>query len=402
MKISFHVPKSQARTIELQNGIQVRHVYPTLIDFFGGKTPSHVNPRTHGDECLKGKLPREIEDTIREEPANFVLANRGCTIVATDVSYDAKEEMMTLTLDKSTDSKLQKALTGMVDGATTDAVIAKIQANCLPLNGSGEIPEFLTKSQLHLEIFTGVSDREILATLAEGRNTGRQVKGWSMANFRGRYRWLEDLFADTDFAASIAYEENADDKAIEILDIIAILNLFHKSYCDGSTKSPTVSYNSKKQGLLRRIEDEMSDTAKDLELLKPVVFDILQLRDQIFSDIPGHWDGRPGSIFKTYEKPISLPFSAKITATHPVPDGVLYPMLASLRCLLTYEDGPARWLMDPFKFWTKHGQTLVEKLHGLLDTPMYTSVTQFGQKAGNYTALLDAAENCYFRSTRRK
>lgn len=217
--ISFHVSREYVRKISFVDPdgkrFTIHHVYPTLADFVGGSIPDKVNPRTHGEECLKGKLPAHIKKTIEETPHDFVLANRGSTILNSDLHYDENAETMTLTFDKYQEPN---AIHGVADGATTVAVISDSQTELLEraIKDGGGIAELKTfcdlarypelvsedvasdlaglkQARIHLEIITGINERDRIACLSEGRNTSRQVKPWTMADFNGDFDFLKKI-----------------------------------------------------------------------------------------------------------------------------------------------------------------------------------------------------------------
>ena len=77
----------------------------------------------------------------------------------------------------------------------------------------------------------GIGDRDRIGRLVSGRNTSRQVKSWSLADFDGTFDWIRDVLdrKNGPFAGRIGYEENAG-KEVTILDVLSYLTLFHQEF----------------------------------------------------------------------------------------------------------------------------------------------------------------------------
>mgnify|MGYP000227012834 CR=1 FL=1 len=118
---------------------------------------------------------------------------------------------------------------GIVDGATTDAVIKDIQNDIAksllgengqfsdlitqdlfsPTDENGELYQ-LAKARVHLEIISGIKDKSVIAKLSQGRNTSTQVKKETMAHFNGHFDWIKEILDKQKYGVNIGYEENAD------------------------------------------------------------------------------------------------------------------------------------------------------------------------------------------------
>ncbi len=123
IRVAFPIDKECIRKFVLKdNGkdIVIYHLYPLLSDWQGKKLPDEVNPRSHDEQALKSGVARKIETTLIESPEDFYLANRGATIFAQDLRYDPDKGVVELLV---TDELLH----GIADGATTDAVLGKVQ-----------------------------------------------------------------------------------------------------------------------------------------------------------------------------------------------------------------------------------------------------------------------------------
>lgn len=407
LRIRFSVgSKDFIRRMDLQppgpsgGGITIWHIYPTLANWLGKKVPDDVNPRSHGENVLKGSLPLGIEETLEEYSEDFYLANRGETILAKSVEFDPHTSTVEILL---TEPHGDDAIHGIADGGTTDAVIAKVQREEAKGLDSGnlrdeEIPLCLQTARLHLEVIVGLEDRERIARLVQGRNTSRQVKPWTLADFKGNFDWVRDLLERKGgpFAGKVGYEENAI-KSVNILEILCIMTLFHSEY-DSKGKAPTVAYSSKGRMDKRLANDKLLPGYK---ALAPILEDILTLHDHVYSNFFAAYrkvkpKGRPGRrgtgdnrIFSSEEK-ITLSLTGG-EASHRVPAGVLYPLLQSLRAIVDYgDDRQARWRMNPRKFFDRNAGELMDNLLGQLEV-VGNNPNALGKTRTAYTALYDRA-----------
>ena len=422
--ITFHVSREYIRKFTFTDSddkkFTIHHVYPTLADFVvGNEIPESVNPRTHaGSQCLKGKLSEKIRETIREEPHNFVLANRGSMILDSSIHYDESNEMLTIYFEQY---EGPTAIHGIPDGATTNAVIADVQKDALEavLEATEEIqskiksfadlsrnptliPDYLKNARLHLEIITGIEDRERIALLSEGRNTSLQVKSWTMEDFKGHYDWLKSVLDQQLYKDKIGYEENAG-ADVEILDVLAILNLFHESYTQNDSQ-PTQSYSAKGSMLERVIPKEGNNNLVGFKKLAPIVPDVLALHDLVLSTLPEIYNKNCGNcgkggklgalvspvglkVFKKLKTPKLLNFS-KYKASHKIPNSILYPLLASMRALIRDEG----WHMRPEDFWNKNCVTLVKQLFERFVDDHKQNPNVCGKSSSTYRQLFVAVD----------
>ncbi|MEX2286160.1 MAG: AIPR family protein [Planctomycetaceae bacterium] len=402
--IRFAIDKDHYRRIEVEPGVIICHLYPTLTSWVGREAPDDVNPRSHEEQALSGSVPKAIEQTIRENPEDFYLANRGETILAQSVSFDPEKQAVEIVL---TDHSGDAARHGVADGGTTDGVIARVQKEIAEACGveyrsltADQIPGYLRNARVHLEVIVGLEDRERIERLVQGRNTSRQVKPWTIADFRGSFDWIKEILdgGDSPFRGKIGYEENAG-APVNILEVLAILTLFHPMY-DSKGKAPTIAYSSKGR-MDKRLTDE--NAAPGYRALGSILKDILNLHDYIYANfhakyreaVPGGRLGRRGkSDDRVFPKsPKTLPLSG-LETQYQVPTGVLYPLLSSLRALVRYpkedEKNGATWRMDPFAFFDKNGAELMENLISQLEV-LQNNPQTMGKTKTVYTALHDRA-----------
>lgn len=403
-RVEFFVGKDFVRRFRFENpdgrkrNTTVYHAYPCLSDWVGRALPDDVNPRSHEEESLRSPVAREIEKTILERPDEFVRANRGSTIVAEDVEFDEKTGKMAIIIK-------DPANQGVADGGTTDAIIARVQRQLLenkPLSeiAPDDMPEQLKTARIHLEIWMGLTDREQIAPLVAGRNTSRQVKQWTLADFQGKFNWLkEDVFGPkSQFGEKIGYEENSLAE-LNVLDVLAFLTVFHPEYdtvTEGEdVKTPTIAYSGKGR-LEQRLQDP--ETEEGYKNLAPIVEDILALYEHIYSTFDTQYVkayGKGARLGRRYgvrplddKNPLKLPLTGK-TSLYRIPSGYLFPILNGFRALVGYRrTGEAFWRKEPQAFWNEHGSKLVRTLMTQAEE-LGGNPNRVGKQGSVYSSLYD-------------
>lgn len=372
--LRFSVGKDHIRRFDFSDDrgrVVIYHLYPLLCEWGGGEAPDDVNPRSHGPECLQTGLAEAIEKTVQNEAADFILANRGITVLAESLHYDPNTGKVEIVIS-------DREVHGLADGATTDAVIAKVQRAVAQGRQyrslkTDEIPSFLKEGRLHVEVILGIDDRDRIGRLVLGRNTSRQVKPWSMSDFGGEFDWIREILERDHgpFRGRIGYEENAG-KEVTILDVLSILTLFHREFdTKGAApadkrKAPTVAYSSKGRMDARLKDPKLQGGYK---ALSPILEDILKLHDYVYANFPEAYlnafgpkaklGRRQGVESRRGRTPYTLPLTGT-TSDYIVPSGLLFPLLASLRALVTYDKHDrASWRCNPFKFFDRYGADLV-------------------------------------------
>jgi len=380
-EFSFKVAQEFVRSFDDPHNpdLQIHHAYPKVRDFMHGLLPDDVNPRSH--EKLSGRVPDAIEASLKDQPKVFHLYNRGILVLAKHCRYDNRTKKLHIVISSPEDG-------GLVDGATTDRVIANAK-NAITLEDfanlpEDQIPENLRDAHVHVEIISGEIG-DMLVPLAGARNTSNQVKEFALENLGGGFDWLKDVIEASEFAGRVRYREN-DPQPVDIRTILGLLTMFHPKWTE-LNKEPVIVYSAKGTVL---------DFYRDPEwkpgylALRPVVLDILSLYDFIHVEFQTQYikykaDGGSGSKFGGRKeirynngKPFTLPLS-KAQTKYLIPDGWLYPILASFRMLLKFPAdgaGEVQWVTDPQDFFSAHGQELVgdvvEQSEGLGRNPQST------------------------------
>jgi hypothetical protein len=206
-----------------------------------------------------------------------------------------------------------------------------------------------------------------LVRLAGARNTSNQVAEFALENLGKGFDWIKEVIGDSEFSNKIRYREN-DPEDVDIRTVLALLTMFHRNW-NIENKDPVVAYTSK-GGIIKYFRDPA--WLPGYKELSPVVLDILRLFDHIHmkfgeqyqkynreaNDAGSRFGGRREVGFKEGHT-FTLPLTGH-KSKYLIPDGWLYPLLASFRGLLNQPgESDAEWITNPFDFFDQHGAELV-------------------------------------------
>lgn len=402
IRLRFPHSKDDLRKIEVadENGVyQVYRLAPIVADWPAASVPDKVNPRSHDEECLRTSVAKAIEETLRTAPQDFWLANRGGYLLANRVKFDPDRSMIEIIL---TDLDLH----GMADGATTNAVIKKVQEEWSE-SEDPDLGDALSTARYNLDVVVGLNDRERIAKLVEGRNTSRQVKPWSLSDFQGKFDWLKELIdrPKGPFKGKIGWEENAG-KPVSVLDLISIMLLFHPIYDDPVEKrrrSPTVAFSSKGGNDKRLVDEGMAAGFRKLE---GVLEDLLKLHDYVYANFYRVYtefcrafkgtDPKLGKRRGFEHRSTTLPLTGEVSE-YRIDKGIRFPLLGSCRCILDFSGEQAEWLADPKTFFDDYGLDLMALLFEQYDLCGRNPAT-VGKSRAVYAALYNQARLLYSES----
>ncbi len=334
--IKFRVGKEHLRKFEFPNGedISIYHLYPTLAEWTGKAIPDDINPRSHDLDMVQSPVAREIKNTIRNHPEDFFLANRGATVIAESLRFDPERSEVQITI---ADAELH----GLADGATSDAVVELVQRDAAGDRAFGdlvmdEVPDYLKRARFHVEVIVGLNNRDRIGILARGRNTSRQVKSWSLADFQGAFDWIQEILEapKSQFKSRVGYEENAG-KEVNVLDVISLMTLLSREWDDKGAgvkrKAPTVAYSSKGR-MDTRLQDP--NLAPYYKALAPILEDILKLHDYVYARFDDTYKaamgggklGRRRGVESRPGNPVVLPLTGA-KSNYDIPNGYIFPII---------------------------------------------------------------------------
>lgn len=375
--LSFPLTKEQLRKIEVSDDDSSYTIYrllPRASEWPAADVPDGPNPRSHEQASLESgstkTVAKAIRKTLLDHPEDFSLANRGGCLIAESLKFDPVRNRVTIIL-----SDLDNH--GLADGATSNAVIAQVQTMIKDAEDSDECEQWeeaLIRARFNVEVIVGLSeqDHERVVRLVRGRNTSVQVRPWSLADFDHKFDWIKDLIdrEGGDFAGRIGWEENAGTD-ISILDVVSIMTLFHPIYDDPKERrrrSPTSAFSGKGTNDRRLLDEKMAPGYKKLA---GVLEDILRLHDYVYKNFEPMYQsykkefhnkgGRLGKRSGAVNKETLLPLTGEISE-YKIEKGLIFPLLYSLRCLLTFRGEYAEWLTDPCEFFDDYGVDLMGAL----------------------------------------
>lgn len=404
--LRFPHSKDDLRRITVKDDYGQYEVYrisPTVADWPAERIPDEVNPRSHDETCLKSKVARDIEETLRQEPQDFWLANRGGFLLANRVKFDPERGLIEIAL---TDEDIH----GMADGATTNTVIAKLQKEQKTSNDES-LKDALASARFNLDVVVGLTDHDRIAKLVQGRNRSIQVKEWSLNDFKGEFNWLKE-YIDRDggpFRNKVGWEENSPADT-SVLDLISLMTLFHNAY-SGRTgrrrRAPTAAFSSKGTADKRLIEPGMDPGYR---ALKPVLEDILRFHDYVYAGFQPAYERYNREILnkgarlarrRGFERRDTVLSLTGTVSEYHVDKGLLFPLLAAHRCLLHYpKDGSVRWLADPVQFFGEYGLDLVGRLFDEYEK-LSSNPAAVGKHPSVYENLYERAEILYLTDHNR-
>jgi hypothetical protein len=299
--------------------------------------PKETNPRKQN---LKTAVAKKIEQSLigHETGQLFHLLNRGLLISAHSVTFDNKVTPPIMTLRLPNQEKH-----GLVDGGHTYEIIKKNIEN-MPYD------QYVT-----LEIMTGIEDD--FEVIAGARNTSVQVKDKSLAELEGKLDVIHNLVKGLPFEHDINYVE-FDEHHIDVLDVIAILTIFHNDIHHDS--NPVYCYSYKSIALKNYLTH--IDTYKKFH---KVVKDIFALHDHIKKTMKQNYSGDLGRLkeigYKDGKAEFALQYSKRDEndefqkIKYDIPSGFVYPILGSIRFLIEdTNSGVYGWKFDPLKFYDKY------------------------------------------------
>ncbi len=371
----YRIPMVQdyVRSIKLPHcpDLTVIHAFVKIRDLANGMIPDKINPRSHEEIKMKTRIPQAIAESLNEDPSIFHLLNRGCLILAKRAWYNNQTRTLHFVLESEEEH-------GMVDGATTDRVLAIMKKEAAIADFStlseDEIPDMFKDSYIYIEIIAGDIDNGLRIKLADARNTSAQVKEFSLVDLGDGFNWLKDVLENSELRGKVRYREN-EPKPVDIRTILGLLTLFHPKWDEnGEHKDPVVAYTGKGR-VLDLYEDKDNNWIDGYKKLAPVAIDILKLYDYVHINFQPQYMNAYGPNSKlgrrkevryidNQKRAKVLPLTSQ-TTQYVLPDGWLYPLLASFRILLEWPKagkGAVKWSMDPFEYFDKHGAELVRDI----------------------------------------
>ena len=303
--------------------------------------PMATNPR---DQKLTSSVASTITESLLSNDGLFHLKNRGIILSAKRVRYDNRLQEVSIEFD-------DESCHGNIDGGHTYKILL-------------ENKDKLLDQFVQFEVMTGVEP--IIADLAEARNTSVAVDAKSMAELREKFDPIKESLEGMPFFERISFKQNqitrdADTnkalKMIDARDIVSIICMFNVEKYN-SNEHPTKAYSGK-QSMLNEYLEDPEHFRKFVNVI-PDIFDLYEAIETEFAiayNENGRMYGRKSYAGYKEGNPVGKSKFSQNDIYYKVPDGLLYPTLASFRCLLVFDQtsGKYRWKdgKDPITVWNK-------------------------------------------------
>lgn len=340
----------------LGEGLEPR-IYTSVVEV--DKVPGEitdwleVNPR---DAHLGTTVTKKIAESLTNTPEWFLFKNRGLTLIVDRVHFDNKQNVIELELSN-------KKLHGLLDGGHTYKVIRQLLEDA-----DGESYPALIK----LEILEGIEDQLTAIDIVDARNTSMQVREQSLENLRGSYDQIKKVLEDANpnYAGTVSYkefdiDEDGKRKSNDVKDLLSYLMCLNV-FAYNEDQHPVLAYSSK-----ARVVSHFSSHPEQLDKLIPLLPMAIELFETIYHEMPeshnsGTGGGKRGKFgrftgVKTLKHGTELPYTS-LKSDYIIPDGFIYPVLASFRAILSEKDGILVWKEDPIKFWASVKGDLVTRI----------------------------------------
>lgn len=333
-----------------ENGKSTKYVFYVKVDDVPEGIPMATNPR---EQKLTSGVATAIKESLLSNDGYFHLKNRGIVLSAGSVSYNNKNNEVTIIFN-------DELAHGNIDGGHTYKIVCEHKGENL-------------SQYVQFEVMTGVED--IIEQLAEARNTSVQVDEKSMAELTKKFDPIKEGIEGMPFFNRIAFKQNQvytdpvtgkNQKMIDAREIVAIAGMFNpERYNDKN--HPVQAYSSKAK-MLEYYLDNPEHYRKFVNVL-PDIYDLFEAVEQEFAEAYNKSGGKYGRKKYSGYKDGAVIGKTKFGMNdmiYKVPEGLLYPTVASFRCLLVYNSKTEKyeWMngVNPIDVWTNVKVDLVYKI----------------------------------------
>ena len=369
----------------LGNGTSKKYIFYVRTCDVPEGIPMATNPR---DQKLTSSVANAIEESLLSNDGFFHLKNRGIILSAKRVDYDNHLQAVTIEFDDN-------HCHGNVDGGHTYKI--------LTAHKDKQLDQYV-----QFEVMTGIEN--IIADLAEARNTSVAVDAKSMAELREKFDPIKESLEGMPFFNRISFKQNQitrDDESnkalrmIDARDIVSIICMFNTDKYS-KDEHPTKAYSSK-QAMLEEYLDDPEHYRKFVNVI-PDIFDLYEAIETDFAlaynENNRMYGRKPYSGYKDGRAVGKSKFSQS-EIFYKIPDGLLYPTLASFRSLLQYDEtaNKYRWMpgKNPLEVWNRRKAALTKSVMDLASS-LGDKPTIFGKDPSlwNYAYMvLSSAEGIH-------
>lgn len=335
--------------------IDLKATEATLADPIFGKTVTHLETFVSFGEAAKLPLGsanvrqashvkkpwKAMLSTVQLSPRHFHLLNRGVIYRAKNTTYDAKNQVLKVTMPDE-DQRY-----GVADGGHTLDVIHYAVENreALLASLSEEQRAAWVEPYVRIRFIIGEELTDDLDTIVEALNTSTQVQQYTLDEYHGAFEDIKDALEDGGWDLSqVSFREN-DPAEWDVREIVQRLSIFLRDRWEG--EPPMAAYKSRARSM-RLFTDP--NTHAQYTQLYPLLNDLVALPERIQAEFS------LGDSLTSRRKIDQLPHVTALakptirpgapqawTTAHRFSLGAMLPLAAAFRELVTVEDGKAVW-----------------------------------------------------------
>ncbi|MCA0982560.1 hypothetical protein LCL89_00705 [Halobacillus yeomjeoni] len=333
--------------------LQVKHIHKFA------NLPMDTNPR---EQHLGSSVSQDIRNSVRSPNHSlFHILNKGITVSVFKVNYDNRTGMVTFYLD---DPKYH----GNIDGGHTLKIL---------LNEMDH--EHAKEKFVKVELITGLNKNNFVE-VTHARNTAAKVEQFTIAELEDKFDIIKEGLNNESFLERVTFKQFEEkvnkDKNIPVRHITGMLNLFNIDKYDNTTH-PTTTYTGVGNTINYYLDNyNHCKNASENPYYKmiPVMSDFFKIHSLIESNFKEYYNeyGGEGKKRANY---LNLSFASSDDKTlhrvkysnedeyisYDVPDGLIYPIVASFRALLAERNGKYYWVVNPYNFMN----SVIDKLFNL-------------------------------------
>lgn len=335
-------------------------------------------------------VPKEIKQSLLDNPDDFFFKNRGLLIISDKVAYNNSSGNIELEFS-------DKAMNGLADGGHTFRVIRR------HIEGLSEEELSELNAYVKIEILEGFKTREEVVPVIEARNNSTAVLEQSFQELLGAYNSIKDQLKEEKYFNRIYYkqfEESVDGtikKDIDIKEILSYLICFDiESFNENN--HPIKAYSSVSKVVEHfAIDAKKPEKAERLNRLVGLLPVVLKLRDIIYKELPASHNASGGAFGNLtgvskiddkakYEELVFINEKSNFR----IPSGFIYPILASIRVLVQDNNKEYTWRHDPVEFFYLIKDELITAV--IDQAKRIKNPNQLGKDAGTWSLCYKIAE----------
>jgi hypothetical protein len=292
----------------------------------GGTCPWH-NPRV---TSFKSAVAKDIADSAVNQRGKFHKLNRGPVTVAESAKLDTNAG--TIVIDFGSSSKKR----GLIDGGTTITALTKVIEDGFVQSEDKEAQQLL-----NVRVMCGPYTDAEVEQLGEALNTNKQVDAFSVANYRGDFKWIRATLEKAKFPPVAYFDGDKGDYTIqEVIQILSLFALPLNPDADEPGPGPATAYVAKQKCL-----ELFCANAKAFERFSSVLVDLLEMSEHIPASIASKYNSTGGKLRGLEmigSKPSKLPYLNK-TINFTPHNAWVFPMLAALKPALDITANSVSW-----------------------------------------------------------